>query len=68
MKCDPTCFAAKENRGGDYCMATTYSKCGGKACPFYKTHEQVESDRRKASERLARLAALGTDERTESKS
>ena len=50
MKCDKTCFAASVRGGRDYCIATTYRKCKGPDCPFYKTKEQFREDWRRAEE------------------
>ena len=50
MKCEKTCFAASERRGREYCIATTFRKCKGPDCPFYKTREQFWADRRRAEE------------------
>ena len=50
MECDKTCFAASVRGGRDYCIATTYRKCKGPDCPFYKTLQQYYADRGAAEE------------------
>lgn len=51
MKCDQTCFAAKDT----YCSALNVNSYDGMNCPFYKTQAQFDEGRRKAKERLERL-------------
>ena len=58
------CFAYTkvEGRKGFYCSALNTEVCEGKACPFYKTHEQVCIEKKKTEERLSRLPKNEYDE------
>lgn len=47
------CFAYKtQGRKGFNCIALKVSVCPGKACPFYKTEEQVREEQEKSRLRL----------------
>lgn len=55
-RCD--CFANSDG----VCIALTSSKFNGKACPFFKTDQQIATENYKAAERIQRL--YGVDIKT----
>lgn len=45
----------------DGCIALSEILCNRRKCPFYKTNEQAESERKKCEQRLSKVAAGNAD-------